>query len=708
MAIEDEVQALADQVGGLTDEVAGLSGQTVELLNAVTIQKSKLDTAVTSAAASAATAQQAADIVAQFSGVTEEAQATVDQATAAAAEAAQAAETVQAAVTAASDASASEANALAYKNDAETAAGAASASATAAAQSEANASTYEQSASQSASDASQSAATANQRAIDAATSAASLQGRLDSLNERWLGGADTDPVTDLNGNAIKEGSEYFNNVTDKLRVFTNGAWEDQDYEAQQARASAIQAASDASGYASAASTSAQAAAQSESNASGYAATATQANTDAQAAAGTATTKAGEASQSATAASGYADSAAQSAADAQAAAEEATTGQVNADWTDADPGSKAYIKNKPTLAAVATSGNKADIGLSNVENKSSATIRSEITSQNVTNALTFTPLDAAQVGVSVAPLVNGMLPASMVPGGADEVQDYPSPAAFPATGAPGVIYIATNTTPATQWRWVSSTSTYEQMVASPGSTDAVPEGAINKYFTAQRVLDVVLAGVDFANNVVASAADKVGVAIGKLQAQITSNVTALGNRLRVDTAAQGLTAQQQANAKANLGLVKADIGLAQVDNTSDANKPVSVPQQTALNAKADLANAAFTGPVSMPAGPIESSGALGAVSGTVNIDLSANGEYSLTVSAAGVTFNFTNPPAAGKTQATFLRLTNAGLGTLAFPAGTLNLAVLGTMTSNGVDEIMVKWDVPTQKPKVFLIGKDTSK
>lgn len=42
------------------------------------------------------------------------------------------------------------------------------------------------------------------------------------------------------------------------------------------------------------------------------------------------------------------------------------------------------------------------------------------------------------------------------------------------------------------------------------------------------------------------------------------------------------------------LVKADVGLSNVDNTSDANKPVSTAQQTALNAKAPLASPAFTG------------------------------------------------------------------------------------------------------------------
>jgi hypothetical protein len=45
-----------------------------------------------------------------------------------------------------------------------------------------------------------------------------------------------------------------------------------------------------------------------------------------------------------------------------------------------------------------------------------------------------------------------------------------------------------------------------------------------------------------------------------------------------------------------GLVKSDVGLGNVDNTSDASKPVSTAQQTALDLKADLANPTFTGTV----------------------------------------------------------------------------------------------------------------
>jgi hypothetical protein len=47
-----------------------------------------------------------------------------------------------------------------------------------------------------------------------------------------------------------------------------------------------------------------------------------------------------------------------------------------------------------------------------------------------------------------------------------------------------------------------------------------------------------------------------------------------------------------------------VGLGNVDNTSDANKPVSTAQQTALDLKANLASPTFTGTVTMPNGFVE--------------------------------------------------------------------------------------------------------
>ena len=49
-----------------------------------------------------------------------------------------------------------------------------------------------------------------------------------------------------------------------------------------------------------------------------------------------------------------------------------------------------------------------------------------------------------------------------------------------------------------------------------------------------------------------------------------------------------------------GITKTDVGLANLDNTSDANKPVSTATQTALDLKANLANPTFTGTVNAAA------------------------------------------------------------------------------------------------------------
>jgi hypothetical protein len=48
-----------------------------------------------------------------------------------------------------------------------------------------------------------------------------------------------------------------------------------------------------------------------------------------------------------------------------------------------------------------------------------------------------------------------------------------------------------------------------------------------------------------------------------------------------------------------GLTSSSVGLGNVDNTSDANKPVSTATQTALDLKANLASPTFTGTVTLP-------------------------------------------------------------------------------------------------------------
>jgi hypothetical protein len=77
--------------------------------------------------------------------------------------------------------------------------------------------------------------------------------------------------------------------------------------------------------------------------------------------------------------------------------------------------------------------------------------------------------------------SALIPSALLPGFVDDVLEFASLAAFPVTGEAGKLYInlATNR----QYRW--SGSTYAEINPSPGSTDAVPEGSVNLYFTSAR-------------------------------------------------------------------------------------------------------------------------------------------------------------------------------------------------------------------------------
>lgn len=108
--------------------------------------------------------------------------------------------------------------------------------------------------------------------------------------------------------------------------------------------------------------------------------------------------------------------------------------------------------------------KQDVGLNNVENKSSATIRGEITSNNVTNALGFTPLNSNLKGANngIAELdSSGKVPSTQLPSYVDDVLEYNYNTDFPSVGETGKIYIATSTNKTYRW----SGSAYVEISAS---------------------------------------------------------------------------------------------------------------------------------------------------------------------------------------------------------------------------------------------------
>jgi DNA-binding protein YbaB len=126
--------------------------------------------------------------------------------------------------------------------------------------------------------------------------------------------------------------------------------------------------------------------------------------------------------------------------------------------------------------------------------------------------------------------------------------------------------------------------------------------------------------------------------------ITSTMVGLGNVNNTSDAAKPVsTAQQTAlNLKANLasptftgtvgGITSTMVGLGNVNNTSDAAKPVSTATQTALDLKANLASPTFTGTVVLPASQIVNGVTLSTGAGTGNF-LRGDGTYTAPTASA---------------------------------------------------------------------------
>ena len=81
----------------------------------------------------------------------------------------------------------------------------------------------------------------------------------------------------------------------------------------------------------------------------------------------------------------------------------------------------------------------------------------------------------------ADLVDGKIPSSQLPSYVDDIEEYADLLSFPVEGEAGKLYVAQDTNKVYRW----SGTVYIEIAASPGSTDAVPEGAINLYFTDER-------------------------------------------------------------------------------------------------------------------------------------------------------------------------------------------------------------------------------
>ena len=102
------------------------------------------------------------------------------------------------------------------------------------------------------------------------------------------------------------------------------------------------------------------------------------------------------------------------------------------------------------------------------------------------------------------------------------------------------------------------------------TGTQPSSTISDF--ASTVRNTVLTGLSTATNAAITVTDTVLSALGKLQKQISDNLATLTNHI--------------GNKNNPHGTTKSHVGLGNVDNTSDLDKPISTAAQTALNNKSD--------------------------------------------------------------------------------------------------------------------------
>jgi len=196
----------------------------------------------------------------------------------------------------------------------------------------------------------------------------------------------------------------------------------------------------------------------------------------------------------------------------------------------------------------------------------------------------------------ANLVGGKVPASELPSYVDDVVEVANYAALPATGETGKIYVTLDNNKIYRW----SGSVYIEIAANNAIWGAIT-GTLSSQTDLQAALD-------------AKQDDLIsGTNIKTIEGQ-----SLLGS--------------------GNIDLTKSDVGLSNVDNTSDANKPISTATQTALDAKQNTITLTTTGTsgsstlvgstLNIPNYTTDISGLVPYTGATANVDL---GTHKLTAS-----------------------------------------------------------------------------
>jgi hypothetical protein len=255
-----------------------------------------------------------------------------------------------------------------------------------------------------------------------------------------------------------------------------------------------------------------------------------------------------------------------------------------------------------------------------------------------------------------------------------------------------------------------------------ANDAVTNSKIaNDAVTSTEIANDAVTNAKLANMATATIKGRTTAGTGDpedLTAAQTRTVLSLENVTNTSDANKPIsTAQQTAlDLKANLasptftgtvsGITASMVGLPNVTNTSDANKPVSTAQQTALNLKANLASPTFTGTVS---------GITASMVGLANVNNTSDANKPVSTAqqaALNLKADAANPTFTGVTSGTFSgpltgNVTGNVSGSAASFTGLLAGNVTGTQGATVISNNAVTLGKIQNVAGYSILGKPTS-
>jgi hypothetical protein len=166
------------------------------------------------------------------------------------------------------------------------------------------------------------------------------------------------------------------------------------------------------------------------------------------------------------------------------------------------------------------------------------------------------------------------------------------------GSDGQVLAANSSTSVgLEWLTITASPTFTGVPLAPTAANTTSNTQIATTAYVKTVINDLInsapATLDTLGEIAASLANN-----ATLSSTLTSSI-ATKAPLASPTFTGTVTIPTGASIIAPTGLVKGDVGLGSVDNTTDLNKPISNAAQTALNLKANIASPTFTGTVVLP-------------------------------------------------------------------------------------------------------------